>query len=414
MTRATLVALAASLVAFAATGFALHHGFYASREISDLPDYRVFGAAVADGQMPYRDFPLEYPPGALPAFVLPEILPAGGTDGYRYVFERLMWVCGGLVLFGMAVALRALDGSRRHVWAALGFAALAPLALGTVYLLRFDLWPAALMALALAALVAGRHRSGCALLGLGTAVKVYPAVALPLALVYVSRRLGRREAARCSVAFLAALAVVVLPFVALAPDGIRASTERQLERPLQLESLGGAMLTVLHHVGGFELTVAKAAGSDNLTGGTANLLGTLHGVVQAGALAALWIAFARGPSTPERLVRYTAATVAAYVAFGKVLSPQYLVWLVPIVPLVAGRRGAVASALLGALLVTTQLWFPFRYWELRDLQDVFAAALVLTRDIGLVALLAVLVAPLSRADRPSEPIARSAPSPHRT
>ena len=57
-------------------------------------------------------------------------------------------------------------------------------------------------------------------------------------------------------------------------------------------------------------------------------------------------------------------TVVAFVAFGKVLSPQFLVWLLPLVPLVAGRRGAAAAALLVLACALTRLWFPGDYWVL--------------------------------------------------
>ena len=50
-----------------------------------------------------------------------------------------------------------------------------------------------------------------------------------------------------------------------------------------------------------------------------------------------------------------AASVTAFVAFSKVISPQFLVWLVPLVPLVARRVGLVASAVLFAALVATQV-----------------------------------------------------------
>ena len=66
----------------------------------------------------------------------------------------------------------------------------------------------------------------------------------------------------------------------------------------------------------------------------------------------------------ERLVRYSAAAVCAFIAFSKVLSPQYLIWLIPLIPLIRGRRGAAAAALFVATLVLTQLWFPSRYIDL--------------------------------------------------
>ncbi len=118
--------------------------------------------------------------------------------------------------------------------------------------------------------------------------------------------------------------------------------------------------------------------------------------IGGGYLVWLWLREGRGPIEPERLIRYAAATVLAFVALGKVLSPQFLIWLVPLVPLVAGRRGLAASALLAAALVLTQLWFPSRYWEYAGGLDGTLTALVLARDLVLVAALVVLVVPLRR------------------
>jgi hypothetical protein len=119
-------------------------------------------------------------------------------------------------------------------------------------------------------------------------------------------------------------------------------------------------------------------------------------VLQLGALAAIWIWHARGPATRDRLLVASAAAVCAFVAFGKVLSPQFLIWLIPLVPLVRGRRGLEASALLGVALVLTQLWFPFRYWELALDFDTAASWLVLARDLVLVGLTLLLAARVRR------------------
>ena len=86
------------------------------------------------------------------------------------------------------------------------------------------------------------------------------------------------------------------------------------------------------------------------------------------------------------------------VALGKVASPQFLLWLVPIVPLVRGRRGLAATGLLGIALVLTQIWFPYRYWDLVFDLDIVASWTILARDLVLLALLAVLAWPSRRAE----------------
>ncbi len=117
------------------------------------------------------------------------------------------------------------------------------------------------------------------------------------------------------------------------------------------------------------------------------------------ALLLVYALYARGPTSPERLVVASAATIVAYVAFAKVFSPQYLVWLIPLVPLVGGRAGLRASALLVAVLGLTQVWEPYRYHDLAATLVPWIAWLVVARDLLVVALLAVLVAPLLRSER---------------
>ena len=110
----------------------------------------------------------------------------------------------------MSVALRELGASAERMAAALGFFALAPLALGSVILYRYDLWPTFLTVAGLAAVLARRERLGFAALGLGIAAKAFPAVVIPPALAYVWRTRGRREALLCLGAGAAVVAVVVV------------------------------------------------------------------------------------------------------------------------------------------------------------------------------------------------------------
>ena len=395
-------AVAVALVALAVFGAAwalLHQGFYARDQIVDTPVYQRYGDAMLDGRLPYRDFRVEYPPAALPVFVLPAIGDHGDERVYRRSFERLLAVCGLLAVVGSALCLIALRAEPERLYAALAFVALAPLALGSVILTRFDLWPAALAVLGLAAVLGTRYRLGLGTLGLAAAAKVFPAVLVPPALVYVWRRHGRREALVCAGICAAVVALCFLPFVILSPGGVWESLRRQADRPLQIESLGSSFLLVAHQLWGYAIHLELSHGSQNQGGTLPNVLAGFQSVLQAAVVIAAWVAFARGPATPERLVRYCAAAVAGFIAFGKVLSPQFLIWLIPLVPLVRGRRGLAASALLALALLLTQLWFPYRYWDLALRQDELASYLVLVRDLVLIVLVAVLVIPRRAAAR---------------
>ena len=388
--------LAAGLVALAVFGAAwalLHHGFYRRGQIVDTPVYQRYGDAMLDGQVPYRDFRVEYPPAALPVFLIPAIGDGHDQRTYRRNFERLMVLCGLLAIVGVAIALSALRAEPERLVAALGFAALAPLALGSVILTRFDLWPTALLVLGLATVLADRKRAGLGVVGLAAAAKIFPIVVVPPALAYVWRRYGRREALVCGGVFAGVLALCFLPFVGLSPGGVWDSLHRQADRPLQIESLGSSFLLVAHQFGAWTVHLNLSHGSQNQGGSLAGTFAAIQTVMQALVVIALWIAFARGPATPERLVRYSVVCVAAFVAFGKVLSPQFLIWLLPLVPLVRGRRGLVASAVLAVALVLTQLWFPYRYWRLALHQDAIASWLVFARDLVLIGVVVVLAMP---------------------
>ena len=379
--------------------------------VTDIPLYHSYGERIAAGLVPYRDFGFEYPPGALPALVLPALV-TDSLSGYRVVFAAEMAAAGAIGVLLLAAGLRRLGRARHDRRTTLAVVAVLPAFLGGVILTRFDLVPAALVAGALVLLIAGRVRSAAAVLGLGVAVKLYPAVLVPLLAVVAWRKGARRELTAVVALSFAPVLVAYLPFVILGADGVLDSLGRQLGRPLQIESLGAGVLLALHQAAGVDLEWASGSGSQNLRGGAADALAAVQGIAQVAAVALVWVSFARGRATVERLVRHAAASVVAFVALSKVLSPQFLVWLVLLVPLVGGIRSRAALWLTALACALTALWFPARYWELVKEFDALSSWAVLARGLTLLALLATLMWP---AREPEPARSRSpAPSPGRT
>jgi hypothetical protein len=386
-----LAVLAAAASVFLGSWALLHTDHYTAHKLVDTPVYEEYGLAMRDGHVPYRDFAVEYPPGALPVFVAPTV--AGGYEtAFGWLMAALGLACLALVVWAGA-----------PLWS-VAFVAVSPLLLGYMAATRFDFWPAALVTGAVAALLADRHRLGWGLLGAAAVAKLYPLVLVPLAVVWTLRRRGGRELATSAGIALLVVGLAVVPFLALSPGGVWDSVWGQASRPLQIESLAASVVTTFG-----EPAVVTSHGSQNIAGyGTLAAASTLYGSV---LLAVLWLAFARGPADRERLLRYAAACVCTFVVFGKVLSPQYLIWLVPLVALIPGRRGIAAVALLAAAMVATQAWFPDRYWDYVNAREL--AWIVLLRNVLLLALIAVLVVPARRdalsTSAASRRLARSGP-----
>jgi hypothetical protein len=358
--------------------------------LADVPIYLHYAELIRGGALPYRDFGLEYPPAALPAFLVPAYLPWS----YATSFAAAMGVCGAGCLAAAAAALRAVGADALRTTAALLAIAVAPLVLGSLFDTRFDLWPALLALASLALALRERPVAAGALAGLAFAAKLWPLALAPLELAYLWRRRGGRAALAGLLAALAVAAACFVPFAVFAPNGLRHSLTGQLGRPLQIESLGAAVLLAAGHLGGPSLDTVTSHGSQGLAGSLADAVASASTVVEIALVLGIWIAFARRRRPDgEALLVASAAAVTALVAFGKVFSPQFLIWLVPFVPLVRGRRGVGGSLLLLLALGLTQTWFPGAYWRLALGHASPWTWLLLARDATVVALAAVLAWP---------------------
>ena len=396
--RAVLIAV---LAVSAAQLFVAH--LQGGPGISDTGVYQRYGERIAGGDLPYRNFAVEYPPGALVPFVLPALV-SESRGAYDEAFRVLMLISLAVIASLLVLSLDALEASALRVAASVSAVLLGVALLGPFVLTRFDLYAAAVTLAAICAILHRRDRLGSALLGVAIATKIYPAVLLPLLVTRIWRREGSAAALRGLGLTAGTALAIYLPFAMLAPEGVARSVWRQVGRPLQIESFGSGVLLGLHHAAGMPLAWASSSGSQNLTGTVAAAASVMTTIVGLAALALVWVRFARGDTeSAARFARYGAAAIVAFVAFGKVISPQFLVWLLAVVVLVPGRRGAAATVLLLIACTLTRLWFPDSYWDLVKQFDLTASWLVLARDIVLVGLFAALASSFPRRGVPPSP-----------
>jgi hypothetical protein len=388
--RRPLLLLAPAAALAAVWAVALFHGPTADTHITDVNVYRGYADALAAGREPYSGFAFEYPPLALVPMWLAGLTDAGSYASYDVSFAVVMLVAA-LAVMVLTAAL-----ARERALTAAWIVALAPLLTGAVVRTHFDLVPVAVLLGALLALTRGRPTAGFALLGVGAMTKLFPALLVPVAAAWLIASGRGREAARGFVAFAAVVAALSLPFLG---TGYVDAYRYQLERPVQIESTPASVLFAL---GGSEVTggpsVPDAYKSNGLVGGSADAVQTLFTVLLVGVLALVVALVVRGPPTADSLLLGSLAALLAFAALGKVLSPQFLVWLVPFAAIAWTRGARVLALMLGGAVLLTQLEFPGRYTSLVD-EHTPVILLVAARNAMLLAALGLTLARLAEPVR---------------
>jgi uncharacterized membrane protein len=297
------------------------------------------------------------------------------------------------VLTGRLAALTG--GSERRALLAVG---LAPLLTGAMIRTHFDLAPVALLLGGLVALVRSRPGLGFGLLGAGAVMKGFPIVVVPVAVAWLVGRGERRAALRGAVALVAVVAAVGLAAVSISPGGVVDSLRYQVDRPVQIESTPATLLLATRSTTGIH-----SHRSDGLLHPAARAVSIVFGAALVATMALL-AALAYRRHGKRDLALLSLAAVVAFAALGRVLSPQFLVWAVPLAALaVSWRRWAVAASSAGAILLTL-VEFPAHYVDLVR-HEPFPIAVVALRNALLI--MAVVMSVLAAAPARSTPPGRS-------
>ncbi|HEY5519224.1 MAG TPA: glycosyltransferase 87 family protein [Candidatus Limnocylindrales bacterium] len=366
----------------------------------DTDYYLGVGREVVAGLVPYRDFSFEYPPLALAPIVLPVALASMfGTqlDSVAYV----------LVLALENVAIVGATGLCLAWLARRGWSARSPRATFLVYLglvcatpilfWRFDALPALLTVLALCAVAARRPVATGLAIAAGALTKLYPVVLLPVVLLRPLMARSWREAAQLTLATIVPVIATLGLLYVFVGSGVSGFLGYQSTRGVQLESVPSSVALVAHALWGTPVTAFQGFGSWQLDSPFLDQVGWLWPVTAAVMLLALAVAAAatyrrdlreHGAVRPASQVAVVAAAIVVTLLAYRVLSPQYVVWLLPFAALLPRRKLTLTLAICALTLYI----FPFGYEGLVHFTTDAIVALAL-RNALLLVLFVSLVAP---------------------
>jgi Glycosyltransferase family 87 len=292
-----------------------------------INDFAPQAKAIKDGDLPYRDQDIEYPPLSVPVLIAPIYL----DDSTHGFVDGFMWE---MLAFDLAIVVLislGLPGDQRRVLSAVGIYTVGVVTLsgvvldpslidtGPLILDRFDLVPTLFVLAAVLARDRGRSATWSALLSVGAAIKAFPLLLYP-ALLRGERNLRRVLIAGAIPLLLCAAAVLIMG------DEFGSAISYHTERAPQVESLPASFFEVGHVLGGGAKVVTGHGGFEISAGGATAARWIS---VAIGAALYVWLAVAGRRSRATNLELVT-ALLAVLVVFSPVLSPQFLIWLLPV------------------------------------------------------------------------------------
>jgi len=342
----------------------------------DVELYFEYASQIMSGEAPYRDFALEYPPGALLVFLIPRFFASTATAyGTAFTIEMLAFDLACLFMI-IALARRL----KLNAVSTMVIYTLVVVALGSIAVQRYDFAPAALSLAAVFAFGRGRYKIAWALVAVGTLVKLYPIALASLFLIYQWRHQPWRRLVAPVLVCGAVLLCGMLPFFILSPEGFLNAFSLQSGRNLQIESLYSSALFMAYALGGPALSVFQGPVSWDLASPYSADIARISLAVMFLAAAAVYFIYlvpyskkkqaGIGPPTPPalgRLLNFSLLVIIALLITSKVVSTQFIVWLIPFVPLVSGRARHVIWPTFVAVGCLTWYIFPSHYYDLRDL-----------------------------------------------
>jgi hypothetical protein len=375
-------------------------------------------------RVPYSEVPLEYPPLVLPFIVAPRLVGLS-FEPYAFVFCMLM---GGCLVGACAIAVRtaeagpgvpgvedARSGTRCSSAGRWWLACALVLAHGAIAVQRLDAIVALLLALALRAAVNRRPASLGAWVGLAAATKVIPGLLLP---VFLSSDWSFYRRPRAAATALGGAALgFALGLLPLALSGhLGEFLSYHGLRGLHVESTGGALYGAARALLGRPAVAALDFGSFNFHGPVPDAIAAVSPFATLAAIVVLSanLATGRAPQpkkaaagaahvfsrrAPGQTASAALAGMAALWLLGKVFSPQYLTWAIPLVLVCADRaplRPWIVGAFALALILGQVYWRG--YYDLVYGQHPVGLGTLIARQAAIVLFFAWTLRDAKRAD----------------
>ena len=358
--------------------------------------YFGYAEHMVSGKMPYSDFDAEYPPFAMLIILIPRLY-SFDSFTYQIAFGVLVFV---FLLAGLCWTYRISEKYTKKPERAADYYMVFTLVLLDFVLDRYDVFPMIMLIGSLYFFSREKYAASWIMLALGTVTKLYPALAAPVFLLYFIKKKEYDQAAKGIGICLIIGALCMLPFVIADFDSAFMFLTYHMDRGLQTEAPVSSVLMLLGNLGVIDVSYIFNYGSDNIYGPIPDAMAKVMMPLMAVFILAVYAIYAvRSKEDRDAYADVHYAVFAAVMMFmlvNKVLSSQYLIWIIGFMTimmfLVARSKRSFTGYLFIVIVALTQLNLVVNY-AFRDAGEEFSliGILILVIRNALLIYLAYLV-----------------------
>lgn len=339
--------------------------------------YYDYAKKYLAGEIPYSDYNIEYPPGAFILFTIP-ILFAKSIVGYQIAFASMVSV---FILLGGYLLYKKENSN--------------PLFLFSIFLFfcrpqhilqRFDIIVGVLIILSVIAFIKNKNYISFSALGVATAIKFFPIIILPF---YLAKTSFLKTRIKNMAIFSLVIVLIVSPFMfklymTNKLDGLTYFWNYHKSRGIQVESTWSSLAILL--------SPSRENLKSNLSFGAWNIESSLTPVFTKLAFYILSLTLIFYLFTVNLIKSIDRKdmhiicfiVIGSFIFLNKVFSPQFVLWLVPIFPLVVDsfsfRKKITLLTFFVIFLATTYLIVGKYYNNLLDFEPL-ATTNLLARNV---------------------------------
>lgn len=360
---------------------------------SDIPIYSRYSDSILDGQIPYKEFEIEYPPFALLLFVIPGLLAKYmGSYAVSYRLVMILFDVGNIWLINK-LAKNATGHPRAIAFKPLLiYLILSGLAFQLLYD-RFDIAVAFMIILSVYfAKIKNAWFGAYLTIWIAVLAKIFPVVLFPLFLITQAKnkRKKQKPIVDFTLAFLAFVGAVIISGFWFGPWW-ESVISYHGGRGIQIESIPGMVASVAA-LFGVPYSISHNFGSFNIENSFTPFLATLSPFVALGAIIFGYylyyciLNYSKDKfQINQALMSGILIVLLMFIIANKVISPQYLLWLYPFVSLyyLHPKSDIYTMICWSIIAVFTAILFPYYYPDM-VMQKPIGVSLLIIRNLSLL------------------------------